>query len=125
MPTRSATDTAFVSAAFELLPMLTVEENVALPARIGGGDADPEWIATVLRAVELDGDGSRRPGELTRGEQLRVALARALATRPARLVADDPAGAVDSATRQGTLRMLRRAAGELGVTVVLATGDAA
>jgi len=119
------TDTAFVSTAFELLPMLTVAENVALPVRLSGGAADPAWIAAVLRAVELDGDGSRRPAELSRGEQLRVALARALAIRPARLVVEDPAGAVDAVTRQGTLRTLRHIAAELGVVVVIATGDAA
>ena len=76
-------NTAFVPASFELLPMLTVEENVAT--------ADPGWIAAVPRAVEMD--------DLSRGEQLRVALARALATRPETLVVD--------------------------LTVVLATGDAA
>jgi putative ABC transport system ATP-binding protein len=121
----SATDTAFVSASFQLLPMLTVEENVALPVRIEAREADPAWMAAVMRAVELDGDGSRRAGELSRGEQLRVALARALATRPATLVVDDPAGAVDSVTQQGALHTLRRVARELGVAVVLARGDAA
>ncbi len=105
--------------------MLTVAENVALPVRLSGGAADPAWIAAVLRAVELAGHGSRRPAELSRGEQLRVALARALAVRPARLVVEDPAGAVDSVTRQGTLRTLRHVAAELGVVVVITTGDAA
>src|SRR6478735_6846969 len=92
------TDTAFVSTAFELLPMLTVAENVALPVRLSGSAADPAWIAAVLRAVAI---------------------------RPARLVVEDPAGAVDSVTRQGTLRTLRHIAAELGVVVVIATGDAA
>ena len=119
------TDVAFVPASFELLPMLTVADNVALTVRLSGGEPDRAWIAAVLRAVDLDGDGSRRPGELSRGEQLRVALARALATRPATLVVADPAGAVDSVTRQGTLRTLRHIAAELGVDVVLATGDGA
>jgi putative ABC transport system ATP-binding protein len=75
--------------------------------------------------VELDHDRFRRPGELSRGQQLRVVLARALATRPATIVVADPAGRVDSVTRHGTLRTLRRITAELGVAVVLATGDAA
>ena len=120
----TATDVAFVPASFELLPMLTVAENVALPVRLAGDEPDAGWIAAVLRAVDLGGDGDRRPAELSRGEQLRVALARALATRPAALVVDDPAGTVDSVTRQGALRTLRQIADELEVTVVLATGDA-
>ena len=124
MRAEHATDTAFVPAAFELLPMLTVAENVALPVHLAGGEPDPAWIAAVLRVVGLDDDGDRRPGELSRGERLRVALARALATRPATLVVDDPAGAVDSVTRQGALRTLRHIAVELRVTVVLAAGDA-
>jgi putative ABC transport system ATP-binding protein len=119
------TDVAFVPAAFELLPMLTVAENVTLPVRLTGSDPDPVWIEAVLRVVELDGDGARRPADLSPGEQLRVALARALAMRPATLVVDDPAGAVDSVTRQGALRTLRRIAGELGIPVVLTADDVA
>jgi putative ABC transport system ATP-binding protein len=121
----AATDVAFVPASFELLPMLTVTENVALPVRLAGGEPDPVWVATVLRVVDLDGSGDRRPGDLSRGEQLRVALARALATRPATLVVDDPARTVDSVTRHGALRTLRHVARALQVTVVLATGDGA
>jgi putative ABC transport system ATP-binding protein len=122
-----ATDTAvaFVPADFELLPMLTVADNVALPVRLAGDEPDAAWIAAVLRAVELERDGDRRPAELSRGAQLRVAFARALATRPTTLVVDDRVGTVDSVTRQGALRTLRRIAGELQVAVVLASDDAA
>jgi putative ABC transport system ATP-binding protein len=127
MRAEHATDTAvaFVPADFALLPMLTVADNVALPVRLAGEEPDAAWIAAVLRAVELDGDGARRPADLSRGEQLRVAFARALATRPATLVVDDPAGSLDSVTRHGALRTLRRIAGELQVAIVLAAGDAA
>jgi len=117
------TETAFVPASFELLPMLTVAENVALPVRLAGGEPDAAWIATVLRTVELAGEGDRRPAELSRGEQLRVALARALATRPTTLVVDDPSATVDSVTRQGALRTLRHIASELHVAVVLSADD--
>lgn len=119
------TNVAFVPATFELLPMLTVEENVVVPLRLSGSETDPTWIAAVLRAVDLEGRGDSRPGDLSRGEQLRVALARALATRPETLVVDDLTGSVDSVTRHGAIRTLRRIAVELELTVVLATGDAA
>ena len=118
-------DVVVVPASFALLPILTVEENVVLPLRLAGLEADPAWLRTVLRTVDLDGCADRRPGDLSRGEQLRVALARGLATRPATLVVDDLTGTVDSVTRHGAIRTLRRIADDLGVTVVLATRDAA
>jgi putative ABC transport system ATP-binding protein len=121
----SPADAVVVPASFALLPMLTVEENVVLPLRLAGLDTDPAWLGTVLRTVELDGCADKRPGDLSRGEQLRVALARALATRPARLVVDDLTGTVDSVTRHGAIHTLRRIAEELRLTVVLATRDAA
>jgi putative ABC transport system ATP-binding protein len=118
-------DVVVVPASFALLPMLTVEENVVLPLRLAGLPADAGWIRTVLETVELDGRASVRPGDLTRGEQLRAALARAVATRPATLIVADLAGTVDSVTRHGAIRTLRRIADELCLTVVLATQDAA
>ena len=119
------TDVVFVPASFALLPMLTVEENVVLPLRLAGLETDQAWLRTVLETVELDGCADRRPGDLSCGEQLRVALARALATRPATLVVDDLTGTIDSVTRHGAIRTLRRIAEELGLAVVLATRDAA
>ena len=124
-PQIPSTNVAFVPASFELLPMLTVEENVVFPLRLAGSTADPTWIAAVLRAVDMEGRGDTRPGDPARGEQLRVAVARALATRPGTLVVDDLAGTVGSVTRHGAIRMLRRIADELGLTVVLETADAA
>jgi len=119
------TDAVVVPASFALLAMLTVEENVVLPLRLAGLETDPAWLRTVLETVELDGCADRRPGDLSRGEQLRVALARALAIRPATLIVDDLTGTIDSVTRHGAIRTLRRIADDLGVTVVLATRDAA
>ena len=118
-------DVVVVPASFALLPMLSVQENVALPLRLAGLEPDPAWLSTLLRTVELDGCAGQRPADLSRGEQLRAALARALATRPATLVVDDLTGIVDSVTRLGAIRTLRRIADELGLTVVLAARDAA
>jgi putative ABC transport system ATP-binding protein len=130
MPTHTVTqipssNVAFVPAAFELLPMLTVAENVVLPLRLAASPADPAWLDAVLRVVELEGQGDTRPIDLSRGEQLRVALARALVTRPGMIVVDDLDGTVDSVTRHGVIRTLRRVAVELEISVVLATRDAA
>ena len=117
-------NTAFVPASFELLPMLTVEENVVFPLRLTGTTADPGWIEAVLRAVEMDGRGRARPADLSRGEQPGRNGPRDPGHR-VREVLDDLACTVDSITWRGAIRTLRRIAGELDLTVVLATGDAA
>ena len=117
------TDAVVVPASFALLPMLTVEENVVLPLRLAGLRADPAWIRGGAADGRADGRrGQAGPADLSRGEQLRVALARALATRPATLMVADLAGTVDSDRRwRGAIRTLRRIADELDLTVVLAT----
>src|SRR6476620_1594378 len=119
------TDVVVVPASFALLPMLTVEAHVVIPLRMAGLADDAEWIRTVLETVDLDDRAADRPADLTRGEQLRVALARGLAIQPATLIVADLGGTVDSVTRHGALRTLRRIADDLCLTVVLATEDAA
>ena len=120
--------TGFVFQFFNLVPILSVRENVALPfivaGRDPGGRDESAAIAEVLAAVDLAGKERHRPDELSAGEQQRVALARALVHRPALLLADEPTGNLDYATGTEILDMLWRLCAERGQTVVLVTHDA-
>ncbi len=120
--------TGFVFQFFNLVPILSVRENVALPFIIAGRDpngrAESAAIEEVLAAVDLAGKERHRPDELSAGEQQRVALARALVHRPALLLADEPTGNLDYATGTEILDMLWRLCAERGQTVVLVTHDA-
>jgi putative ABC transport system ATP-binding protein len=113
----------FVFQAFNLLPVLTAEENVVLPLSIAGRRPDPEWLETLLGAVALTDRRTHRPSELSGGQQQRVALARALVTRPAVVFADEPTGNLDSRSSADVLELLRRAVDEFGQTVVMVTHD--
>ncbi|MFI2235353.1 ABC transporter ATP-binding protein [Streptomyces chrestomyceticus] len=113
----------FVFQAFNLLPSLTAEENVALSLRLAGRCADRRRTAEVLARVGLGGHAGRRPGRLSGGQQQRAAVARALVTGPDVVFADEPTGALDAAAAAGVLGLLRYAADELGTTVVMVTRD--
>ncbi|WP_431034329.1 ABC transporter ATP-binding protein [Streptomyces sp. P6-2-1] len=113
----------FVFQAFNLLPSLTVEQNVLLPVRLAGQRQDRRRAADVLAQVGLAGKGRRRPGELSGGQQQRVAVARALVTRPDVIFADEPTGALDTGTAAEVLGLLRHAVDTLGATVVMVTHD--
>jgi putative ABC transport system ATP-binding protein len=113
----------FVFQAFNLLPMLSAEENILLPLRIAGQDIDAPWLEWLLVAVGLQDRRRHRPAELSGGEQQRVALARALMSRPAIIFADEPTGNLDSAATDIVLAMLRRAVDDLGQTIALVTHD--
>ncbi|MEU8773880.1 ABC transporter ATP-binding protein [Streptomyces sp. NPDC048606] len=115
----------FVFQAFNLMPSLTVEQNVLLPVRLGGGRQDRARVAELLARVGLDGKGRRRPAELSGGQQQRVAIARALVTRPDVVFADEPTGALDTTTAGEVLGLLRDAVDSLGATVVMVTHDPA
>ncbi|GLX18527.1 MULTISPECIES: ABC transporter ATP-binding protein [Streptomyces] len=115
----------FVFQAFNLLPSLTVEQNVLLPLSLGGGRQDRDRAAELLARVGLDGKGRRRPAELSGGQQQRVAIARALVTRPDVVFADEPTGALDTTTAAEVLGLLRDAVDSLGATVVMVTHDPA
>ncbi|MEU9160132.1 ABC transporter ATP-binding protein [Streptomyces sp. NPDC048424] len=115
----------FVFQAFNLLPSLTVEQNVLLPMRLAGGRQDRERAADLLARVGLAGKGGWRPAELSGGQQQRVALARALVTRPDVVFADEPTGALDPTTAAEVLGLLRSAVDTLGATVVMVTHDPA
>ncbi|MEU4985241.1 ABC transporter ATP-binding protein [Streptomyces sp. NPDC021969] len=115
----------FVFQAFNLLPSLTVEQNVLLPMRLAGQRQDHRRAAEVLAQVGLADKARRRPGELSGGQQQRVAVARALVTAPDVIFADEPTGALDTGTAAEVLGLLRQAVDTLGATVVMVTHDPA
>jgi putative ABC transport system ATP-binding protein len=117
------TRVGFVFQTFNLLPVLTLEENVVLPLRIAGERIDDEWVEQLLTAVGLQDRRKHRPGELSGGEQHRVALARALVTRPAIVFADEPTGNLDSQATDVLLHIFRRAVENIGQTIMLVTHD--
>ncbi len=113
----------FVFQAFNLLPVLTAEENITLPLTIAGRRVDREWLDQLIRTVGLEERRGHRPSELSGGQQQRVAVARALASRPAVIFADEPTGNLDSKSSEEVLRLLRRAVDEFDQTVVMVTHD--
>ena len=119
--------TGYVFQAFNLIPLLNVRENVALPFTIAGVDPGrgeaATRIAEVLEVVELTGKERHRPDQLSAGEQQRVAVARALVTKPALLLADEPTGNLDYTTGSELLDALWRSSDAFGQTTVLVTHD--
>jgi putative ABC transport system ATP-binding protein len=118
------THIGFVFQFFNLLPMLTAEENITLPLSIAGEKPDPEWFKTLVDKVGLSDRLTHRPAELSGGQQQRVAIARALASRPTVVFADEPTGNLDSATSGEILELMRDSVDELGQTTVMVTHDA-
>jgi putative ABC transport system ATP-binding protein len=114
----------FVFQAFNLVPVLTAEENIMLPLTLAGRKPDREWLERLIAAVGLGDRLDHRPSELSGGQQQRVAVARALIHRPAVVFADEPTGNLDSASSDEVLGLLRQAADEFGQTVVMVTHDA-
>jgi putative ABC transport system ATP-binding protein len=115
----------FVFQAFNLLPVLTAEENVLLPLSIAGRRPDREHFDRLVRTVGIDDRLTHRPAELSGGQQQRVAIARALVTRPAVVFADEPTGNLDSQSSAEVLELLRRSVDDLGQTVIMVTHDPA
>jgi putative ABC transport system ATP-binding protein len=113
----------FVFQAFNLLPTLSVEENVALPLALGGRKADAGRLDSLLREVGLADRRRHRPAELSGGQQQRAAMARALITRPTVLFADEPTGNLDSRTGEEILALLREAVRQHDQTTVIVTHD--
>ncbi|HSC51064.1 MAG TPA: ABC transporter ATP-binding protein [Gaiellaceae bacterium] len=113
----------FVFQFFNLLPMLTAEENVLLPLTIAGEKADPGWKAELLKTVGLDDRRDHRPAELSGGQQQRVAIARALISKPTVVFADEPTGNLDSKTGGEILELLRHSVEGMGQTTVMVTHD--
>ena len=113
----------FVFQAFNLLPTLTAAENVELPLAIAGRKPDRAWVDRVIDAVGLRERLAHKPAELSGGQQQRVAAARALASKPAIVFADEPTGNLDSASGNELLGFMRRSVDEYGQTIVMVTHD--
>ena len=111
----------FVFQFFNLLPVLSAEENVVLPLSLAGKKPDPEWLETLLDKVGLEDRRRHRPAELSGGQQQRVAIGRALVTRPTVLFADEPTGNLDSHTGEEVLDLLRESVDDYGQTTVMVT----
>jgi putative ABC transport system ATP-binding protein len=113
----------FVFQAYNLLPALTVEQNITLPLRLSGRAADRQWLGDVVAKVGLTDRLSHLPSELSGGQQQRVAIARALVTRPEVMFADEPTGALDTRTGRQVLTLLRNIVDYFNQTVLMVTHD--
>jgi putative ABC transport system ATP-binding protein len=113
----------FVFQAFNLVPTLTARENITLPLDLAGRKPDPAWLDSIINALSLGPRLAHKPSELSGGQQQRVACARALATQPEIIFADEPTGNLDSRSSAEVLSFMRTSVRELGQTVVMVTHD--
>jgi putative ABC transport system ATP-binding protein len=114
----------FVFQFFNLLPVLSAQENIVLPLSIAGRRPDREWLEQLVDTVGLADRLTHRPSQLSGGQQQRVAVARALVTKPAVVFADEPTGNLDSKASDEVLALLRRSVDDFGQTVVMVSHDA-
>jgi putative ABC transport system ATP-binding protein len=114
----------FIFQFFNLLPMLSAEENVTLPLSLAGEKPDRGWVDELISKVGLADRRNHRPSELSGGQQQRVAIARSLVTKPTVLFADEPTGNLDSETSAEILELLRDSVDTYGQTTVMVTHDA-
>jgi len=114
----------FIFQFFNLLPMLTAEENILLPLSIAGVKPDREWVDQLIDRMGLANRRTHRPSELSGGQQQRVAIGRALISRPTIVFADEPTGNLDSKTSGEILEVLNRSVQELEQTIVMVTHEA-
>ena len=113
----------FIFQAFNLIPTLTAEENITLPASIAGRQPDMEWVREVVETVDIADRLTHRPNELSGGQQQRVAAARAMATKPEVIFADEPSGNLDSKSSRELLTFMKSVVEELNQTIVMVTHD--
>jgi len=113
----------FIFQFFNLLPMLSAEENILLPLTIAGEKPDKAWLEQLIESVGLNDRRTHRPSELSGGQQQRVAIARALVSKPSVVFADEPTGNLDSKTGGEILELLRQAVQDAGQTTVMVTHD--
>jgi putative ABC transport system ATP-binding protein len=115
----------FVFQFYNLIPTLSAEENITLPLIIDGANKREysERVETILELIGLRDRRTHKPEQLSGGEQQRIALARALITMPAIVLADEPTGNLDSKTGKAIMQLLRRSCDELGQTMIIVTHD--
>ena len=113
----------FAFQAFNLIPTLTAEENITLPASIAGRKPDMDWVKTVVETVDIGDRLTHRPNELSGGQQQRVAAARAMATKPEVIFADEPSGNLDSKSSKELLAFMKSVVDELNQTIIMVTHD--
>ena len=113
----------FVFQSYNLIPTLDAEENITLPLDLAGRKADPAWLSTIIDTTRLKDRLRHKPTELSGGQQQRVAAARALASRPEIVFADEPTGNLDSRSSAELLGFMRKAATDFGQTIVMVTHD--
>jgi putative ABC transport system ATP-binding protein len=113
----------FIFQFFNLLPMLTAEENVVLPLTIAGEKPEHDWLNSLLTTMGLEARRTHRPAELSGGQQQRVAIARALVSKPTVVFADEPTGNLDSKTSSEILGLMRESVDSLDQTTVMVTHD--
>ena len=111
----------FVFQAYNLVPVLSVYDNIVLPIQLDGGRVDRGHIQGIIHALGLEARLNSLPGQLSGGQQQRVAIARALATKPAILLADEPTGNLDSATSQDVLSLMKTMSRTFRQTMVMIT----
>jgi putative ABC transport system ATP-binding protein len=113
----------FIFQAFNLIPTLTAQENITLPASIAGREPDKEWVKEVVETVDIADRLTHRPNELSGGQQQRVAAARAMATKPEVIFADEPSGNLDSKSSRELLTFMKSVVENLNQTIVMVTHD--
>jgi putative ABC transport system ATP-binding protein len=113
----------FVFQFYNLLPMLTAEENIKVPLSVAGAKVDEHWFGELIDSVGLSGRLDHRPAELSGGQQQRVAIARSLVSRPTIVFADEPTGNLDSKSSAEILSLLRHSTQQHGQTIVMVTHD--
>lgn len=116
-------DIGFIFQSFNLLPMFTAKQNILMPLTLAGKKPDVQWFDLLVRTLGLSDRLNHHPNELSGGQQQRVAIARALITKPELVFADEPTGALDSASSAEVLSFLRSSVKELGQTIVMVTHD--
>src|ERR1700754_46155 len=123
LPRLRGDEIGFVFQSYNLVPTLTAEENILLPLAIAGRKPERDWYDSVIATVQLGDRLKHKPNELSGGQQHRVAVARALVSRPRIVFADEPTGNLDSRSGAEVLELLRRSVKEFGQTVVMVTHD--